>query len=340
MKKGILGLLGLMIFGQLVAQTLGGNAVFSFLKMPASTQLSSLGGVNVSNISNDISMAFQNPSLLRKEMHQQINSSFNQFIGGIQNMNISVGYYLKKMNANFGFGIQYLNYGNITESDASGNILGNFKPRDYTVQVMFSKQHKDNWFYGLTAKYVQSNYGQFKSNGIGVDVAISYLSNDKNLQASFVVNNVGTQLKTYNGSNKKNELPFDVKAGISKKLQHAPIQFSLTAHNLHRLDIYYNDTAFLLNEGIDNFRNKKNTFNKMVSHIVLSTQLFIKEKIEISFGYNFLRRKDLNVQNYSNGFNGFTMGAGLHVRKLQIRYATGFYQQNTFHQFGVNFGLD
>lgn len=339
MQKGVLILLVITFFFKTNAQTLGGNAVFSFLKMPASTQLSSLGGVNVSEISNDISMAFQNPSLLRKEMHQQINSSFNQFIGGIQNMNISAGYYLKKMNANFGFGIQYLNYGNISESDASGNILGNVKPIDYTIQFMFSKQHKDNWFYGITAKYIQSNYGQFRSNGVGMDIAVSYLSNDKNLQASFVVNNLGTQLKAYNGSNKKEELPFDVKAGISKKLQHAPIQFSLTAHNLHRFDIFYNDTAFLLNEGIDNFRNK-NTFNKILSHLVLSTQLFIKEKVEISLGYNFLRRKDLNVQNYSNGFNGFTIGAGLHVRKLQIRYAAGFYQQNAFHQFGINYGLD
>lgn len=340
MRKSIAFIVFLLFDFESQSQTLGGNAVFSFLKMPASTQLSALGGVNVSAISSDVSLALQNPALLKKEMHGQINSSFNQFIGGIKNLNLSSGFHVKKWNTNIGIGIQYLNYGNIPETDASGNILGTFKPLDYAFQMMFSKQHKNNWHYGATVKWIQSNYAIYKSNGIGFDVALSYLNDDKDFQASVVVNNLGTHLKSYNGSSIKEELPFDLKMGVSKKLKHAPFQFSLTAHNVHRFDIFYNDTAFLLSEGVDNFRNKKNTFNKILSHLVLSSQIFIKENIELTLGYNFLRRKDLNVQNYSNGFNGFALGAGLHVRKLQIRYSTGFYQQNAFHQFGINYSTN
>jgi hypothetical protein len=54
-------------------------------------------------------------------------------------------------------------------------------------------------------------------------------------------------------------------------------------------------------------------------------------------GYNFLRRKDLNVLNAANGLNGFTIGGGLLLKYLQVRYATGFYQQKMFNQLGVNF---
>ncbi|HCT24293.1 MAG TPA: DUF3308 domain-containing protein, partial [Chitinophagaceae bacterium] len=56
-------------------------------------------------------------------------------------------------------------------------------------------------------------------------------------------------------------------------------------------------------------------------------QFFPSDKLEINTGYNFLRRNDLNVFNSSNGLNGFTMGVGLLLKRLHIRYATGFYQR-------------
>ena len=50
----------------------------------------------------------------------------------------------------------------------------------------------------------------------------------------------------------------------------------------------------------------------------------------------FLNGKLINVFNATNGLNGFTMGVGLLLKRVHIRYATGFYQRNTFHQFSIN----
>ena len=146
---------------------------------------------------------------------------------------------------------------------------------------------------------------------------------------------MGTQLKTYDGLNKKTELPFDMQVGITKHLRNAPIQFSLTAHHLQAFNIYYNDTSFLQNEGV-NTTGKKFTGEQILSHLVFATQVYISDKIEVTAGYNFMRRQDLNVLNAANGLNGFTAGAGLLLQRLQIRYATGFYQQNRFNQLGIN----
>jgi hypothetical protein len=44
------------------AQTLGGSSVFSFLKLSSTPQLIALGGVNVSQPSNDVGLAFSNPA--------------------------------------------------------------------------------------------------------------------------------------------------------------------------------------------------------------------------------------------------------------------------------------
>jgi len=75
------------------AQTLGGNAVYNFLSQPSSAQVASLGGINISNQSNDVSLGLSNPALLRKGMHQQIATSFNGFLAGISNYSAVASYY-------------------------------------------------------------------------------------------------------------------------------------------------------------------------------------------------------------------------------------------------------
>lgn len=319
-------------------QTLGGNAVFGFLKQANTAQLSALGGINITSGGKDVGMSFHNPALLRKGMHRQVNTSFNAFIAGISNYSISAGYHLEEAKTSIGLGINYLNYGSIDQTDAAGNIIGRFNPRDYVVQVMASRNHKEKWWYGATIKFIHSGYGQFRSSGLAMDIGLNYHDPDKGLQAGITVKNIGTQLNTYDGSGRKEELPFDLQAGITKKLQNAPVQFSLTFHELHRFNNFYNDTLFRAGEGEDDF-SKSNTLQKIFNHIVLGAQFFPDEKIEISTGYHFQRRQELNGFNITNGLNGFSAGAGILLPKLHVRYATGFYQRQMFHQFSLNFNL-
>jgi hypothetical protein len=82
--------------------------------------------------------------------------------------------------------------------------------------------------------------------------------------------------------------------------------------------------------------NSNHTLDKIFSHLVLSAQIFLNEKLEITTGFNFQRRQDLNAYNVTSGLNGFSFGAGVLLKKLHIRYATGFYQSNMFHQLSLN----
>ncbi len=319
---------------QIHAQTLGGSTVFNFLNQPNSAQLSALGGINISNISNDVGLSFNNPALFRDNMHQQFNASFNNFLAGIKNYSLSSAFHADNINTNFAFGINYFDYGNIPQTDAAGNVLGNFHPTDYVMQVSASHIYMERFWYGMTFKYMNSNYGLYKSNGIAFDIGVVYHDSANLFQASVLIKNLGTQLKTYDGSNQKSELPFDIEAGVTKRLTKAPIQFSLTAHHLQAFNIYYNDTTFNANEGGSLANNV--TVDKIFSHLVFAAQFFIGDKLEITSGYNFLRRHDLNAYNQANGLNGLTLGLGLLLKKLHIRYATGFYQQNMFHQLSLN----
>lgn len=328
-------IIGVLCCTRLPAQTLGGNAVFNFLSQPNTAELSALGGVNVSAISSHVGMSFQNPALLRDDMHKQVNTSFNSFLAGIRNYSLSTAWHLADAETNLGIGTNFFDYGTLAQTDAAGNVLGSFRPTDYVVQVMASKKYHERFFYGITAKYIHSGYAQYRSSGIAVDVGVAYYDSANKLQVSVVAKNMGTQLRTYDGSNRKEELPFDLQAGITKRLKDAPFQFSLTAHHLQTFNISYNDTSFRAAEGELNYTGVSG-FQKIASHFVLSAEIFLNEKLEIMTGYNFQRRQDLNVYNVSNNLSGFTFGVGLQLNKVHIQYATGFYQRNLFHQLSLN----
>ncbi|WP_026751472.1 type IX secretion system protein PorQ [Sediminibacterium sp. C3] len=326
-------LLFIFIATELKAQTLGGNAVYNFLTQPGGAQIAALGGTNISHQSNDVSLGLSNPALLRSTMHHQVATSFNGFLAGINNYSAVTAF--SQSSLNWGAGVQFLDYGSITQTDASGTVFGSIRPRDFAIHLMASKQYRERFYIGTTLKFIQSNYGPFQSSGIAVDVGLTYQDTANQWQAAFQVKNMGTQISTYGGGMKE-ELPFDVQAGISKRLANAPIQFSLTAHNLHRLRILYNDTTFNSSEGDLRIAG---ILQKTFAHLILSAQIYIGDKVEATLGYNFLRRQDLNVFNSASGLNGLTAGAGFLHKKLHVRYATGFYQQRVFHQFTLNLSL-
>lgn len=337
MLRAVLVIFFLFLFQKQFGQTIGGNSVFNFLKLPNTPQLTALGGVNVSQTSNDVGLAFNNPALLKKEIHSQMNAVFNSFYSGIKAYHLSLGYHHPKLNTNFSWGLHYFSYGNIQQTDASGNILGDFRPTDWVMQVSASRSYMDKWNYGATLKFINSDYGQYSSNGIATDVGVLYNDSAKLFSASVLVKNLGFQLKKYEGT-EADDLPFDLQIGITKKLENAPFGFSLTAHHLNRFDIRYNDTAFSNENG---FSNSTSLFDKIFRHIVLATSVYPDEKLELIVGYNFLRRKELNIGNGGNGFNGFSLGAGVLLDKLQIRYARAYYQNNTaYNQFGLNMKLN
>ncbi len=321
-------------------QTLGGSSVFNFLKLSNTPQLTALGGVNVSQTSNDVGLAFNNPALLKPSMHTQMNAVFNDFYGGIKVYHLSLGYHNEKLNTNFSWGLNYFGYGNISQTDASGNELGKFRPTDWVMQVSASRTYLEKWNYGATLKFISSNYGQYSSNGVAMDVGVLYHDTSKLFSASLLAKNLGFQLKKYDGT-EPDDLPFDLQIGLTKRLKNAPFSFSITAQRLHQFNIFYNDTTFNNENGYSNGSSKKFSFDKFLNHFVLASTIYLGDRVEAIVGYNFLRRHDLNIGNSGNGLTGVSLGTGVMLGKLQIRYARAYYQNSSaYNQLGLNMKLN
>jgi hypothetical protein len=318
------------------AQTLGGDAAFNFLKLSPAPQLSALGGVNGSVITKDVSLSYHNPALLRREMHGQVAANFNLFYAGIKNVHAQGAYYKPSWKTSFGVGVNYFNYGTTDQTDAAGNLMGSFRPYDYVVQVSASRKYLERWYYGASLKYIQSAYGIYRSNALALDAGVNYFDTTSMLQVSFLARNMGSQIRTYGGD--AEDMPFDLQLGITKRLIGTPFQFSLTAQRLHQFDLVYNDTAFNNSEQVGD--SNDNFFTNLFRRFVFATQVYAGDRLEFTVGYNVLRRAELSLNNATNGLTGVSFGAGVNLKKMQIRYARSQYQSSTgFNQFGLNVQL-
>lgn len=317
-------------------QTLGGSASYHFLKLPSGALLAGTGGVNASYRASEVSLSANNPSLLQEDLHGQLHLSFLDLPAGIRAYGLTGAWHNPALHHTIGAHIFFVDYGSLEQTDASGNIIGNFRPADFVAQVSAGSRYLDKWHYGATLKFIHSSYGQYRSAALALDAGVHYSDTAKGFAASLLAKNMGLQLKTFAGEGE--DLPFDLQAGVTQRLRNAPLAFSVTAQQLHHFNIHYNDTLFNRENdqtGSDHF------FSRLFDHFVVASHVYLGKHLEASLAYNRLRRSELNIGSSGNGLNGFSLGLRVVFEKLELQYARSNYQRNiAFNQLGLLLHMD
>lgn len=335
MRIAIIILLSILVIGT-HAQTLGGSATYNFLKLPAAPMLSALGGVNASYVLDDVGLAGNNPALLNRGLHSQVGLSFNNYFAGVKAYSLAGAYHRDDLKTTLGGSVFYIDYGSIPQTDAAGNTEGTFRPKDYVVQLSAGRQYGEKWHYGLTGKFIRSDYGQYRSSGLAFDVGVLYADTARLLSFGLLAKNMGSQLSTYSGQ--REDLPFDLQIGVTKKLSKAPLGFSITAHQIHQFNLVYEDTTFNTE---NNFSSNTSTFNKVFNHFVFATHIYLGSNLQLALAYNRLRREELNLGSAGNGLNGFSGGINARFRKMHFQYTRAYFQRSfAYNQLGINLLLN
>jgi hypothetical protein len=314
------------------AQQSNANEVYQFLTLPYTAKATSLGGINISHLGSDLGLAMYNPALLDPSMGKTLHLSVKSYFSNIQQYDFSGAHYLPKKKWVLGWGIHYMGYGNIKMTDVSGNDMGNFLANDYVAQVSMATLFRKNINLAATLKFINSNYGVYKSTGLAMDLSMVYTSSSNLLRASILANNIGGQLSSYT---EKERLPLNIIMGVSKKLENAPIEFSITAQRLSIWNNTFYDPGFYSGEGYKAPSATQDIFN----HLIIGAEANLGEQVSLDFGYNFIRRFDLNIQNQQNWFNGFSAGLGLKLPRVTIQYGNAFFQRNLYHHFSIFYSL-
>jgi len=331
-----------ILFSQMTFAQIGGDNVYEFINLPISARVSALGGNLITVKDDDNALAYGNPSVLNSSMHQQITFNSAFYAAGINYGFLGYGFYLNKIGTTFNGGLQYITYGDFIAADETGLQIGEFGAAEYVLNVGAGRQYSEQISYGINLKTIYSRLESYNSLGIAADAAVMYADTTTNFTATLVFKNIGTQLSTYVDSNHE-KIPFEVQAGISKRLRYLPLRFSVIAHNLQRWNIRYNDPNQVEPTSLfDDMPQEESRFlvwtDNFFRHFIFNAELLAgkADNFRIRLGYNHLRRAELNVNNLRS-LAGFSTGLGIKVKKFRIDYGLSVYHlAGTVHHFGIS----
>lgn len=314
---------------------IGGRNVYDFVNLTPAPRAAALGGYNITTYDHDANFAYQNPALVNDSAHGQVGMSFVNFLGGINYGYASYAHSVPDI-ADFHAGVQYVSYGEMIEADVLGNQLGTFRAGDVALVVGASRM-VDRFRVGANIKFINSSISGFQSNSaLAMDLGGLYVSENGLFTAGLTFNHLGFNLNSWNTSAPTN-LPFDLRLGISQRLAHMPLRFSVTIHNINRPRlIFYDPNApvefDLSGEPIE---NNFPFFDNLFRHFIFGTEFLISKGFNLRAGYNHMRRQELRSANRA-GLSGFSFGAGIKISHFRLDYSLASYHAvGATHFFGI-----
>lgn len=315
----------------LVVKSQTGRESYDFLDIPTSSHVYGLGGTNVSLISEDVTLADQNPALIGPELDKVLAVSYMHWLGASNFASAKYGMGAGEHGA-WAFGIRYLNYGEIQGYDPSGSYTGSFTPSDIIFEGTYSHDFTYRLRGGINVKMVYSNYEQYTAWALAADLGLSYYDDDHDLSVGFVLKNMGGQIKRFQET--YDHLPFDIQLGLTKGLG-SQFSFSVTAFRLTRWrETYYDHSDDETTVVVKTPGFGRNLFR----HLIFGIQYEPTDNFYIDLAYNYRVRTDMS--SYQRNFlSGFSAGLGLNVRAFDfgVAYAMPHKGASTIL---LNIGLD
>ena len=307
---------------------LGGINTYKFLELPASSRITALGGAVISVNDDDVNLAVANPALLNESMNSKIALNHNFHFADISNGYIAFGKHINKWNVSTHIGVGYINYGNFKGTDEYEVSTSDFKASEKYIVLGAAKKINDRINVGVNLKPVFSTLETYNSFGLVADAGMNYYNDIKRFSLSIVIKNLGSELSTYNDN--ALSAPLDIQIGISKKLEHLPLRFSIIAHQLQRWDVRYDDPNQQTNTNELFGSTEQSKFSKYADnffrHFIFNAELLLgkNENFRLRAGYNHFRRQELSLTSFRN-MAGFSLGFGIKIKKIRFDYGVGYH---------------
>jgi hypothetical protein len=270
-------------------------SVYNFLKLDVDARSSSLAGSFVA-MENDANLIFYNPAGISTITSPKASAGFFKYLLDINSGNVAYAQKYKDIGY-FGIGIRYINYGTFDKFDESFNNLGTFTGNDFALSLGYANKYKNIINYGVNLKFIQSKYDEYSSTAIAADLGLFYSIPNQSFNIGVSCLNLGAQLKSYIDT--KEQLPLDVRFGISKKLEHLPLTLNIGFSKL--------------NEDYDNFFNR-------FRNLIIGGEFVLSDYVDLRIGYNNANRQDLKTGT-SIGIAGFSAGLGIKIESYTLDYA-------------------
>lgn len=324
MKTTIIVWTFILVAGSAVSSASEFDRVYRFLQTPSTPHAAGLGGNVVSLPETDANAFMINPAYLNEMQHRLIGISYLNYITDI-NQGVASGVYDVQNYGTFGFGIKYLDYGDFTRTDATGEELGSFRSYDVSITGGWGYPVADNLQAGVSLHSIFSSYDTFSSSALAVSAGLLYTINDQT-HAGLTINHLGRQITNFDQETEP--LPLDIRAGISRRLSHLPLRLNLTFHSLDQWDMPVHqdeeDPGFVSN---------------LFRHLNIGGEFLFTENVNLRIGYNHRQHEELKADNRID-LAGFGIGLGIKISQFRFDYSrTNYSDVGALNQISVQMRL-
>lgn len=324
MKKNIV--ISFLFFAALFRAQEGRN-VYPFLNIPVSARQAALGGDAVSIRDFDAGFATVNPGLMNLEQDQMLAVNYASYLAGTQYGTLS---YVRDLEYGhlIGFNARYMTYGDIPRTDENAEINGDFRAMDASVGVSYAYQFEEDFTIAGSTNFVTSKIDTYTSMAIVGSAGVTYHNKQSNETLALVFRNFGYQFKTFNGT--RETVAFRVDLGYTKILDEFPLAFTVTAHDLQKINI---------SQDYNNNGQEIRWSRKIADHFSLGAELFPQQAFNLRFGYNVKRGNELAVLD-QRSFSGLSAGFGIKISSFRFDYAhVRFHNASNVNLFGITLDM-
>ena len=314
MKRAVFAIVMLLSVLDIRAQE--SQTVYNFLRLPVSAHVAALGGDNITLAEDDATLIFHNPALINNVTDRTVNLNMMTYMEGATTGSAS---FVRAIGERGTWGVtgQFMSYGTMKETTATGEQTGEFSAKDIAVGGSFAYALSERFTGGITAKFVASYIGQYNSIGAAVDLGLNYYHSESELSVSAVARNLGGQLSAYEDDFER--MPLDLQVGVTKRLLRSPLRLSASLVRL-------NDWEYGLGK-----------------HLVVGADLILSPQFYVAVGYNALRAAEMKIEE-SDGASahgaGLSIGGGLQLQRLKLHVAYAKYHVSTSSLlFNISYAL-
>lgn len=314
-----------------------------FLRITPDARSAGMGEVGIA-ISPDANSGFWNiakTSFATNKM--QVSATYTPWLADLKlndvyMMNASGYYKLDDLQA-VSAGVRYFSLGNIQFTDANGNNLNSFRPREFAIEGGYSRKLSNKMGLGVAVRYISSDLAGGTVGGVsykkGTSVAgdVHYYykgtnANGNGFDYGVTLSNLGSKISYTNDSKQKDYIPANLGVGVVyNKVMDADNKISFGL-DLNKLLVPTPpvgvDGNAVTQQQIDDYRSKgvvSSWFSSLgdgddVKEISISTgaEYWYKNQFAFRVGY-YGENKQKGDRRY------FTVGTGLKYNNMGINFA-------------------
>ena len=293
----------------------GPAGTFSFLRLEPTARAAALSGSFGALATEDPAALFYNPAVLNHDTHRMLSLSYLNHLSDLNAGFVAYGRTIRGVDA--AVGLRYLGWGEMPETDEFAQETGTFGANNLAFTVSASGAQTPSLRVGASLHAILSNVADARASALAADVGVIYARPASTLMLGASVHNLGVTLSSLGAT--RDELPLDVRVGVSKRLEYLPLLVSVTGYNLH-------------DPGAG--AAGRSTTEQVLGHLAFGGELQFSPAFQIRAGFNPRRNNELKTNDRLDTA-GLSLGFGLQVWRYRVDYAFASWSGNGLHQFSL-----